>query len=194
MLWVGQCFRVWALATIWPWMAAPTSVPSTSMVIPGAIQGKTHLSVPLLQRNSHILNLLQKINAAIQALVTASFCFVLIKRPYGRQWLSLFPSGPCSGTWWGQNKARGSTATEQKDSVTAWEAAVKQSHIMVSERWSLFFLFIFSHAYNIGLVGWSIILAKAKRNLWSSMPWLFPHREVDSCGFEMPEQLLDGLP
>lgn len=36
MLFWGQCFRVCALATIWPWMAAPTSVPNTSMVIPAA--------------------------------------------------------------------------------------------------------------------------------------------------------------
>lgn len=29
---------------------------------------------------------------------------------YCRRWPSLSPSGQCSGTWWGQNKAHGSTA------------------------------------------------------------------------------------
>ena len=34
-LWEEQCFMVWALDTICPWTAAPTSVPKTSIVIPG---------------------------------------------------------------------------------------------------------------------------------------------------------------
>ena len=47
MLWWWQCFRVWALATIWPWMAAPTSVPSTSMVIP-AVEIQRRMTTVLL--------------------------------------------------------------------------------------------------------------------------------------------------
>lgn len=33
-LWLRQCLSVWALATICPWTAAPSRVPSTSIVIP----------------------------------------------------------------------------------------------------------------------------------------------------------------
>lgn len=43
--------------------------------------------------------------------------YAIKDRSYCRQWLSLFPSALCSGTWWGQNKARGSTKRKEKDTV-----------------------------------------------------------------------------
>lgn len=58
--------------------------------------------------------------------------YYLIKQPkvcvivtYGRLWLSLSPSGPYWGTWWGQSKAHGNTGKETQQTQRTWLDVVR---------------------------------------------------------------------